>query len=237
MLENLKEAVLEANLELYRKGLALFTFGNVSGIDRETNLVAIKPSGVDYDGLKPKDIVLVNLRGKVVEGSLRPSSDAPTHLILYESFPQVGGIAHSHSAYATMWAQALKPVPCLGTTHADYFYGEVPVTRNLTPEEIAGNYELETGKVIVETFQFDPRAVPAVLVASHGPFAWGETPDQAVHNMVILEEVSRMAWGTLIINPAAKPIGDELLLKHFLRKHGPSSYYGQKKRNKADKSK
>ncbi|HUU29086.1 MAG TPA: L-ribulose-5-phosphate 4-epimerase [archaeon] len=229
MLEDLKEAVLESNLRLYREGLIISTFGNVSGIDRETNLVVIKPSGVAYDALKAEHMVVVDLEGRVVEGSLNPSSDTPTHLLLYESFPQVGGIAHSHSRYATIWAQAQRPIPCLGTTHADYFYGDVPITRSLTSEEIGGSYEVETGKVIVETFQFDPRPVPAVLVASHGPFTWGETPGQAVLHMVLLEEVARMALGTLSLNPQAEPIGNDLLIKHFLRKHGPSSYYGQKK--------
>ncbi len=227
MLEQLKAEVLEANLELVRRGLVFHTFGNVSGRDRESGLVVIKPSGVDYERMSPQDMVVLDLRGQVMEGALHPSSDTPTHLYLYESFPQIGGVAHSHACCATIWAQAQEPIPCLGTTHADYFFGEVPVTRPLTAEEIAGQYERETGRVIVDTFQVDPRRVPAVLVACHGPFSWGDTALEAVLHMAVLEEVARTALGTMTLRPGTPPIGRELLLKHFNRKHGPQRYYGQ----------
>ena len=230
MLNNLKEEVREANLDLQKKSLVICTWGNVSGIDRTQNLVVIKPSGVAYEELKIEDMVVVDLEGKVVEGSLNPSSDTPTHLVLYKSFPGIGGIVHAHAAYATIWAQACKPLPCLGTTHADYFHGSVPVTDPMTPEQIGGNYEEETGKAIVERFKgLDPASMPGVLVASHGVFTWGENPLTAVHNMVVLDELAKMAWGTLQLNPDTESIPKELLDKHFLRKHGKNRYYGQKK--------
>jgi L-ribulose-5-phosphate 4-epimerase len=233
LLPQLRKEVLQANLELVRKGLVLYTFGNASGIDREKGLVAIKPSGVDYDGMKPADIVVTDLDGKVVEGSLRPSSDLPTHLVLYKSFPSVGGIAHTHSEYATAWAQACRPIPCLGTTHADSFHGPVPVTDALSENDIESAYELNTGCAIVRTFtDKDPAHVPAVLVANHGPFAWGPTAADAAHNAVILEAVARMAYFTFGINRDAHPIARALHDKHFLRKHGAKAYYGQARDSK-----
>lgn len=229
MLERLKQEVLEANLDLPRYGLVTFTWGNVSGIDRERGLVVIKPSGVAYDKLKLEDLVVLDLDGNQVEGSLKPSSDTATHLVLYKAFPTVGGIVHTHSPWATAWAQAGKPIPALGTTHADYFYGEIPVTRAMTASEIAGGYELETGNVIVETFQnLDPAMVPSVLVNSHAPFNWGKDAHEAVHNAVVLEEVAKMALHTLALNPGIGPMDQTLLDKHFLRKHGAGAYYGQK---------
>lgn len=229
MLERLKQEVLEANLDLPRYGLVTFTWGNVSGIDREQGLVVIKPSGVPYDKLKLEDMVVLDLEGNQVEGSLKPSSDTATHLVLYKAFPTVGGIVHTHSPWATAWAQAGKPIPALGTTHADYFYGEIPVTRAMTADEIAGGYELETGNVIVETFQnLDPAMVPSVLVNSHAPFNWGKDAHEAVHNAVVLEEVAKMALHTLALNPGIGPMDQTLLDKHFLRKHGANAYYGQK---------
>ena len=229
MLERLKLEVLEANLDLPRYGLVTFTWGNVSGIDREQGLVVIKPSGVPYDKLKLEDLVVLDLDGNQVEGSLKPSSDTATHLVLYKAFPTVGGIVHTHSPWATAWAQAGKPIPALGTTHADYFYGEIPVTRAMTASEIAGGYELETGNVIVETFQnLDPAMVPSVLVNSHAPFNWGKDAYEAVHNAVVLEEVAKMALHTLALNPGIGPMDQTLLDKHFLRKHGAGAYYGQK---------
>ncbi|PLS01041.1 L-ribulose-5-phosphate 4-epimerase [Neobacillus cucumis] len=231
MLERLKREVLEANLALPEHGLVTFTWGNVSGIDRETGLVVIKPSGVPYDELKIDDLVVLDLDGNIVEGSLRPSSDTPTHLALYRAFPQIGGIVHTHSPGATSWAQAGRPIPALGTTHADYFYGEIPVTRTLTQEEIERGYELETGNVIIETFEkegLDPVAMPGVLLSGHAPFAWGKNADQAVHNAVVLEEVAKMALNTFMLNPQIKPIDQFLLDKHYLRKHGANAYYGQK---------
>ncbi len=232
LLQSLREQVLEANLELVRRGLVLYTFGNASGIDREKGLVAIKPSGVDYSTMKPADIVITDFDGKVVEGTLRPSSDLPTHLVLYRSFPQIGGVAHTHSEYATSWAQACTPIPCFGTTHADSFHGAVPVTECLTKKEVDAGYEEHTGHAIVRAFaDTDPAAVPAVLVANHGPFAWGPDPAAAAYNAVILEAVARMAYFTLEINGECKPIARALHDKHFLRKHGKNAYYGQARSN------
>jgi L-ribulose-5-phosphate 4-epimerase len=233
MLERLKREVLEANLLLPKHGLVTFTWGNVSGIDREQGLVVIKPSGVPYEELKAEDLVVLNLEGEIVEGTLRPSSDTPTHLALYRAFPQIGGIVHTHSAWATSWAQAGRTIPALGTTHADYFYGEIPCTRPLTQEEISRAYELETGNVIIETFKnegIDPVAMPAVLLAGHAPFSWGKDARQAVHNAVVLEEVAKMALQTFQLNPQMQPIGQFLLDKHYLRKHGANAYYGQTQR-------
>lgn len=228
MLEELKRAVLEANLQLPQYRLVTFTWGNVSGIDRERGLVVIKPSGVAYDKLTIDDMVVVDLTGNVVEGDLKPSSDTPTHLWLYKQFPGIGGIVHTHSTWATVWAQAGKGIPALGTTHADYFYGEIPCTRPMTNEEIQGAYELETGKVITETFRFlDPLQMPGVLVHGHGPFAWGKDPANAVHNAVVLEEVAKMAARTFMLNPNVQPISQSLLDRHYLRKHGVNAYYGQ----------
>jgi L-ribulose-5-phosphate 4-epimerase len=228
ILAALREEVLAANLELVRRGLVLFTFGNVSGISRKDGLVAIKPSGVPYEQLAPEHMVISDLQGKIVEGDYRPSSDLPTHLELYRQFPNIGGVAHTHSEYATAWAQARKPIPCFGTTHADYFHGEVPVTPHLTPQEIAGDYELNTGVVICRAFKgIDPDAVPAVLVAGHAPFCWGKNAEQATHNAVVLEYVAKMAYYTLDINSQATPLPTELHDKHFLRKHGKTAYYGQ----------
>jgi L-ribulose-5-phosphate 4-epimerase len=228
LLHSLREQVLEANLELVRRGLVLYTFGNASGIDRERGLIAIKPSGVDYDRMKPADLVVTDLDGKVVEGKLRPSSDLPTHLVLYKSFPTIGGVAHTHSEYATSWAQAGRPLPCFGTTHADSFHGPVPVTEGLSNQEIESAYEENTGHAIVRALgNTDPGAIPAVLVANHGPFAWGPDAAAAAHNAVILEMVARMAYFTIVINQDAMPVARALHDKHFLRKHGSSAYYGQ----------
>ncbi|GHT79413.1 putative sugar isomerase SgbE [Spirochaetia bacterium] len=229
MLEALKQAVYEANLLLPKYGLITFTWGNVSGIDRKQGLMVIKPSGVEYDTLKPEDMVVLDLSGKKVEGKLNPSSDTATHLELYRAFPNIGGVVHTHSRWATIFAQAGAGVPAFGTTQADYFYGEIPCTRKMTKAEIEGAYEQETGKVIVETFvgKTDPDTVPAVLVHSHGPFTWGKDAAEAVHNAVVLEEVAMMAWHDRIINPALPPMQRELLDKHYLRKHGPGAYYGQ----------
>ena len=230
MLEALKEAVWEANLELPARGMVTYTWGNVSGFDREKGLVVIKPSGVAYDALKVQDMVVVDLDGHVVKGSLNPSSDTPTHLVLYRAFKELGGIVHTHSTWATIWAQAGRGIPCFGTTHADYFYGEIPCTRLLSHEEIAGDYEKETGNVIVETFQGkNPLHIPGVLVQNHGPFSWGKDPQEAVHNGVVMEEVAKMAYGTRTLTPGRTAIQQELLDKHFLRKHGENAYYGQKK--------
>ena len=229
MLEDLKKSVLEANLELPKKGLITYTWGNVSGIDREKNLVVIKPSGVPYEELKLEDLVVVDLEGNVLEGSLNPSSDTPTHLVIYKNFKEVGGIVHTHSRWATLWAQSGRGIPALGTTHADYFYGEVPCTRKMTSMEIQGEYEKETGNVILETFKgINPIYVPGVLVNNHGPFTWGKDAFEAVHNAVVLEEVAMMAFHTCSLNPGIKPISQVLLDKHFLRKHGANAYYGQK---------
>ena len=230
LLKTLREQVLDANLELVRRGLVLYTFGNVSGIDRSSGMVAIKPSGVPYDELTPEQIVVSDLSGKIVDGGLRPSSDLPTHLELYRYFPNIGGVAHTHSEYATSWAQAERPIPCFGTTHADYFYGPVPVTARLTASEIAGDYELVTGTAICRTFaDLDPDSIPAVLVAGHAPFCWGASASDAAHNAVILEYVARMACHTVSINTESRPLAPELHDKHFLRKHGRNAYYGQVK--------
>ena len=232
MLEDLKQAVWEANLRLPKHNLVTFTWGNVSGIDRQKGLMVIKPSGVEYDALKPSDMVVVDLEtGKTVEGDLKPSSDTDTHLVLYRAFQNIGGVVHTHSRWATIFAQAGRGVPALGTTHGDYFYGEIPCTRRMTAEEIGGRYELETGNVIVERFRhLDPDSVPAVLVHSHGPFCWGKDAKEAVHNAAVLEEVAFMAWHNLALDAALPPMQQELLDKHFLRKHGKNAYYGQKKR-------
>jgi L-ribulose-5-phosphate 4-epimerase len=229
-LQRLREEVLEANLELVRRGLVLYTFGNASGIAREEGLVVIKPSGVAYQMMKPEDLVVVDLQGNVAEGSLRPSSDLPTHLILYNTFPSLGGVAHTHSRAATSWAQAGREIPCFGTTHADYFRGCVPVTKPLTRAQIRSDYETNTGRAIVRCLaKQDPLHVPGVLVAGHAPFCWGETPATAAHNAVVLEEISAMALQTLIANPKARPISKPLHEKHFFRKHGSKAYYGQGK--------
>ncbi len=229
MLENLKIDVCEANLELKRNHLIIFSWGNVSGIDRNEGFMAIKPSGVSYDELTPDKIVLVDLDGKVVEGDLKPSSDTDTHLELYRNFTELGGVCHTHSTHATSWAQSCKPIPCMGTTHADYFYGEIPLTDTMTPEEIQSDYELNTGKVIVRRFEgTDPIQMPAVLVANHGPFTWGLTPAKSVESAIVLEQVAKMALNNQIINSPLKPISQVLLDKHYLRKHGKNAYYGQK---------
>ena len=229
MLEALKEQVLEANLLLPKHGLVTFTWGNVSGIDREKGLVVIKPSGVEYDEMKAEDMVVLDLKnGEKVEGALKPSSDTPTHLVLYRAFPHIGGVVHTHSRWATTFAQAGRQIPALGTTQGDYFYGGIPCTRLMSKQEIGGEYELETGNVIVETFEgLDPDAVPAVLVHSHGPFAWGTDPMNAVHNAVVLEEVAFMDFHAMLLSPGVPPMQQELLDKHYLRKHGANAYYGQ----------
>lgn len=233
LLPSLREQVLEANLELVRRGLVLYTFGNVSGISRQDGLVVIKPSGVRYEVMKPSDLVVTDLDGKIVEGDMRPSSDLPTHVALYKAFPEIGGVAHTHSEYATAWAQARQPIPCFGTTHADYFHGPVPVTEVLASHDIVGDYELNTGHAIAKTFQKNDYArIPAVLVANHGPFCWGSDAAAAAHNAVILESIARMAYFTRGINVDAQPIGRELHDKHFLRKHGATAYYGQPKGSK-----
>ncbi len=230
MLEELKKQVCEANLQLPEHGLVVFTWGNVSGIDREKGLFVIKPSGVEYSKLRPEDMVVMDLDGNRVEGDLNPSSDTPTHLELYRHFPNIGGVVHTHSRWATIWAQAGRGIPAYGTTHGDYFYGTIPCTRAMTPEEIGGEYEKETGMVIVETFRDkNPDEIPAVLVKSHGPFSWGKDCFEAVHNAVVLEELAMMAWHTEAIAPQQSPaMQQELLDKHFLRKHGANAYYGQR---------
>lgn len=228
MLEKLKQSVLDANLQLPAHGLVTFTWGNVSGIDRDSGLVVIKPSGVPYEELKIDDLVTVDLDGKKVEGNLKPSSDTATHLALYQAFSELGGIVHTHSPWATSWAQAGRSIPAYGTTHADYFFGTIPCTRVMTDQEIQGSYELETGNVIIETFNnINPMQIPGVLVNNHGPFAWGKDAENALHNAVVLEEVAKMAYHTVHLNPDIKPIDQELLDKHFLRKHGSNAYYGQ----------
>jgi L-ribulose-5-phosphate 4-epimerase len=232
MLEKLKAEVCRANLDLVRKGLVIETWGNASGVDRARGLMVIKPSGVPYDGMLPKHMVVVSLAdGKVVEGNLKPSSDTPTHLVLYRAFPKIGGVVHTHSLFATAWAQAQRGLPSYGTTQADYWYGDVPCTRLLKPAEIKKDYEANTGEVIVETFKklkFDPMHHPAVLVASHGPFTWGRDVADAVHNAGVLEFIAQLASETLKISPKLKPMQSVLLDKHFLRKHGANAYYGQK---------
>ena len=227
-LDTLKEQVLEANLELVRQGLVLFTFGNASGIDRHLGLVVIKPSGVDYAALAPSDMVVTDLGGKIVEGRLRPSSDLATHLLLYKEFPGIGGVVHTHSEYATAWAQAGLEIPAYGTTHADYFYGPVPVTDELTAEEVGGDYVHNTGIAISRRFQgLDPLAIPAVLVAGHAPFCWGRNPDDAAHNAVVLEAVARMAYRTLTLKATSEGVSQALLDRHYFRKHGAKATYGQ----------
>lgn len=228
MLEQLKKQVLEANLLLPKYGLVTFTWGNVSGIDRKSGLVVIKPSGVPYEGMTEEDMVVVDLDGKRVEGKWKPSSDTPTHVELYKAFPALGGIVHTHSRWATTFAQAGLDIPAMGTTHGDYFYGDIPCTRKMTPQEIAGEYEKETGRVIIETFAGkSPADIPGVTVHSHGPFAWGRDAMDAVHNAVVMEEVAFMDWHAMMINPAAGRMQQELLDKHYLRKHGKNAYYGQ----------
>ena len=229
MLENLKELVCKANLELPKYGLVTFTWGNVSGVDREKGLMVIKPSGVEYDHMTPEDMVVVSLTtGEKVEGKWKPSSDTATHVALYNAFPNIGGVVHTHSRWATSWAQSGRGIPAYGTTHGDYFYGEIPCTRKMTPAEIGGEYELETGNVIIETFQGkSPDDIPAVLVHSHGPFAWGKDAMEAVHNAVVMEEVAFMDWHAMMLNPAMGPMQQTLLDKHYLLKQGKNAYYGQ----------
>jgi L-ribulose-5-phosphate 4-epimerase len=228
MLDDLRRAVCEANHDLARRGLATLTWGNASGIDRRRGLVVIKPSGVAYDELRPEHMVVVDLDGNTVEGDFKPSSDTATHVLLYRGFERIGGIVHTHSRAATVFAQARREIPCLGTTHADYFHGPVPVTRPLGEDEVAADYEANTGRVIVERFAgVDPTAMPAVLVAGHGPFAWGDSAQSAVENAAALEAVAEMALATLLIDPAASVLEPYLLEKHYLRKHGPAAYYGQ----------
>ena len=230
MFTELKKRVFEANLDLVKHGLVIFTWGNVSEIDRDKGIIAIKPSGLAYDTMTWQDMVLVDLEGKVVDSKWKPSSDTPTHLVLYREFIEIGGVVHTHSEWATSWAQMGLPIPALGTTHADYFYGEIPCTRKLTKEEVNSQYELETGRVIVETFHdknIDPSAVPAVLIDGHGPFSWGKSANDAVHNAVVLEQVAKMAHHALTMNKVTG-IDQFLLDKHYLRKHGKNAYYGQK---------
>jgi len=230
MLETLRVEVLEANLELVLRGLVVDTFGNASGINREKGLVVIKPSGVNYETMRAEDLVICDLHGKTVEGSLRPSSDLPTHIALYLAFETIGGIAHTHSRSATAWAQACREIPCLGTTHADYFRGAIPVTAALKAEEIETEYEWNTGQAIVRRFEgIDPLSMPAVLIAGHAPFCWGISPRDAAHTAWMLEEVAQMAYSSIVLNPAVQPLSDVLRDKHFLRKHGSDAYYGQKK--------
>ena len=244
MLEALKEKVCQANLDLVKHGLVIFTWGNVSAIDRASGLVVIKPSGVSYDNMKPSDMVVVDLDGKIVEGDLNPSSDTPTHLVLYKAFPNIGGVVHTHSTYATAWSQAGRDIPNIGTTHADYFHDDIPCTRDMKKSEVFGEYEKETGNVIVERFKgMNPDDTPAVLVRNHGPFAWGTDADNAVHNAVVLEEVAKMAFIAMTINKdfiganrdpykvdSAPSMNKNLIEKHYSRKHGPNAYYGQKKK-------
>ena len=229
MLDKLRAEVLEANLELVRRGLVIYTFGNVSGVSREHGLLAIKPSGVPYEKMTAADMVITDLHGKIVEGHLRPSSDLPTHAALYRAFPTIGGVVHTHSRHATAWAQAVREIPCFGTTHADYFHGPVPVTEPLNAEDIAGDYELNTGTAILRRMEgIDPLGCPACLVAGHAPFCWGKSVSDAVHTAVIVEELAAMAWMTIAINPEAQPISRHLRDKHHFRKHGPKATYGQK---------
>ena len=234
MLKKLKKEVLEANLLLPKHQLVTFTWGNVSGIDRERGLVVIKPSGVPYETMSADDMVVVDLEGNVVEGKWKPSSDTPTHLALYLAFEGIGGVVHTHSRWATTFAQAGKSIPAMGTTHADYFCGDIPCTRPMTDEEIGGDYEAETGKVIIETFRAagrDPETVPGVLVYSHGPFTWGAGPAEAVHNAAVMEEVAFMDWHAMLLNPYHRDMQKALLDRHYLRKHGPGAYYGQEDAN------
>jgi len=229
MYDELKKSVCEANLQLQKHQLIIFSWGNVSAIDRTAGVVAIKPSGVPYDSLSPDKIVLLDLNGKILEGSLNPSSDTPTHLELYRNFKAIGGICHTHSTFATMWAQSCREIPCLGTTHADFFYGPVPVTKPMQKAQIETEYELNTGKVIVKRFaRLDPLQNRAVLVANHGPFTWGKSAAESVEAAVVLEQIAKMAFGTICINPKQKKISQVLLDKHYLRKHGKNAYYGQK---------
>lgn len=228
MLEQLKKEVYEANMDLVAKGMVIYTWGNVSGIDREKGLVVIKPSGVDYATMTWEDMVVVDMEGNVVEGKYKPSSDTPTHLVIYKAFPETGGVVHTHSTYGVTFAQAGLDIPAFGTTHADYFYGDIPCTRDLTAQEIEEAYELNTGNVIVETFAGkDPMAVPGVVVKNHGPFAWGRTPAGAVYNAVVLDKVAEMAYNTMTLNPRIQRVHQYLLDKHYFRKHGANAYYGQ----------
>lgn len=230
MLEALKKAVYEANMELPRRGLITYTWGNVSGFDPESGYFVIKPSGVDYDTLKPEDMVVMDLEGNKIEGEYKPSSDTPTHIELYKKYPEIGGIVHTHSPYATAWAQAGRSLPLYGTTHADYFYGSIPCARSLTEEEIQGEYERNTGLVIIETFEkngLNPMHTPGVLCTNHGPFTWGKDAAEAVHNAVVLEEIAKMDLNTEIVNPKVQPAPDCIRDKHFFRKHGANAYYGQ----------
>lgn len=228
MVEELKEKVYKANLDLVKHGLVIFTWGNVSAIDRDKGIVVIKPSGVSYENMKAEDMVVLDLQGNILEGKLKPSSDTATHLVLYNAFPEIGGIVHTHSTYATAWAQAGKDIPSIGTTHADYFYEAIPCTRQMTKEEVEGEYEKETGNVIVERFKdINPTFVPGVLVENHGPFSWGKNADDAVHNAVVMEQVAKMAYISYTVNPNLT-MNNHLIEKHFNRKHGPNAYYGQK---------
>lgn len=228
MLEELKQKVYEANMELQRKGLVIYTWGNVSGIDREKGLVVIKPSGVDYDTMKAEDMVVLDLEGNIVEGKYKPSTDTPTHLVMYNTYPNIGGVVHTHSEWATTFAQAGLSIPAFGTTHADYFYGNIPCTRDLTEDEINGEYEKETGNVIVETIgDKNPLEIPAIVVKNHGPFTWGKDPDNAVYNAVVLDKVAEMAYKTMTLNRSVEGVNQVLLDKHYLRKHGVNAYYGQ----------
>jgi len=233
MLKQLKQKVLQANKDLVKYNLVTLTWGNVSGIDRKKNLVVIKPSGVEYNKLKIEDMVVVDLEGKVVEGKFKPSSDTPTHIELYKHFENIGGITHSHSMYATIFAEGCKEIPCYGTTHADHFYGSVPVTRFLTEKEVEENYELNTGKIIVERFKdLDPGSTPGVLLAGHAPFTWGKNPDESVRNNLILERIAQMAYLAKLVNPELKALPEYIIKKHNSRKHGPDAYYGQSKQGK-----
>lgn len=232
MLEQLKEEVFDANLELVKQGLVIYTWGNVSGYDPDTTYLVIKPSGVDYDTMKVSDMVVVDLEGNVVEGDMRPSSDTPTHIELYKAYPHLRGVVHTHSEWATSFAQAQTPIEVFGTTHCDYFYGPIPCTRELTDQEIATDYEINTGKVIIETLTeqgINASDIPGIIIGHHGPFTWGTSPSNAVHNAKVMEEVAKMAYYTKAINPNAKPVPQTLLDKHYLRKHGKNAYYGQKK--------
>lgn len=228
MLEDLKQEVYKANMELPKRGLITYTWGNVSGIDREKGLIVIKPSGVEYEVLRPEDLVVLDLEGNQIEGKYKPSSDTPTHLELYKAFPEIGGVVHTHSPWATTWAQAGKSIPAYGTTHADYFYGEIPCARRLTPKEIQRDYEKNTGLVIIETFkERNPLEVPGVLCSNHGPFTWGKNAEEAVHNAVVLEEVAKMAFNARQLESHLEAMPQVLMDKHFLRKHGSNAYYGQ----------